>query len=69
MDYTVSQIRRWLCEDPGTVVSCQALYNLLRKFHEKNTVENLPGRRRPRKVTAEMKPAIEQACTENDELM
>ena len=56
--YTVLQIQRQLYEE-RTAVSCQALYNLLRKFREKNTIENLPGRRRQRKIIAEMKTTIE----------
>ena len=52
MGYTVQQIQRQLHEE-RTIVSCQAIYNLLRKFREKNAIENLPGRRRPRKITAE----------------
>ena len=64
---TVSQIQRQLREESATV-SCQALYNMLQKFREKNTIENLPERRRPRKITAEMKAAIEEAYNGNDEL-
>ena len=44
--YTVLEIQQRLHEE-RTTVSCQALYNLLLKFREKNTIENLPGRRRP----------------------
>ena len=36
-------------------VSCQALHNLLHKFRDKFTVENLPRKRRPRKITEENK--------------
>ena len=65
--YTVLEIQRRLREE-RTTVSCQALYNLLRKFREKNTIENLPGRRRPRKITTEMEATIEEAYNGNDEL-
>ena len=65
--YTVTEIRRRLCEEI-TNVSSQALHNLLRKFHEKRTIKDLPRRRRPRKLTEEMKAAIEEAYRGNDEL-
>ena len=66
--YTVLQIQWQLCEE-RTTVSFQALYNLLRKFHEKNTIDNLPGRRRPQKITTEMEAMIEEAYNGNDELI
>ena len=65
--YTILQIQRRLREE-RTIVSCQALYNLLRKFREKSTIQNLPGKRRPRKITEEMKAMIEEAYHGNDEL-
>lgn len=65
--YTVSEIRRRLSEE-STKVSSQALHNLLRKFREKMTIKDLPRRRRPRKLTEEMKAAIEEAYRGNDEL-
>ena len=66
MSYTALQIQRQLREE-RTAVSCQTIYNLLRKFRENNTINNLPERR-PRKITAEMKTMIEEAYNGNDEL-
>ena len=64
--HTVSDIRRRLREE-NKKVSSQALHDL-RKFREKNTIKDLPRRRRPRKLTEEMKAAIEEAYRVNDEL-
>ena len=41
--YTVSQIWQQLREE-RTTVSCQALHNLLQKFHEKGMIENIATR-------------------------
>ena len=65
--YTVLQIRRRSREE-STNVSSQAVYNLLRKFREKMTIEDLPRRKKPRKITEEMRVVIEEAYRENDEL-
>ena len=46
----------------------QALYNLLHKFREKGTVEDLPRRRRARKIKEEMRKLIEEDLNKNDEL-
>ena len=56
--YSILEIQRRLREE-RTTISCQALYNLLQKFREKNTIENLPGRRRPQKITMEMEATID----------
>lgn len=65
--YTISEIQRRLREE-SIFVSRQALHNLIRKFRDKLTVKDLPRRRRPRKITEEMKAAIEEAYNGNDEL-
>ena len=65
--HTVSDIRRRL-RGENKKVSSQALHNLLQKFREKYTIKDLPRRRRPRKLTEEMKAAIEEAYRVNDEL-
>ena len=65
--YTVSEIRQRLREE-NTNVSSRALYYLLQKFRKKMTIKDLPRRRRPRKITEEMRVAIEEAYRENDEL-
>ena len=52
--YRVLDIQRRLQEE-NISVSYQAIYDLIRKFREKGTVKDLPGRRRPRKITQEMR--------------
>ena len=65
--YSLLEIRRRLRE-VNCPISVQALYNLLRKFREKGTVEDLPRRRRARKITEEMRKLIEEELNKNDEL-
>ena len=65
--YAVSVIRQRLQEE-NISISCQALHNLIWKFHEKRTVRDLPRRRRQWKITKEMRAVIEEAYNGNDEL-
>jgi len=65
--YTVTEIRRRLQEE-NISVSRQALHNLLRKFLDKRIIKDLPRRSKQRKITEEMRSAIEEAYNGNDEL-
>ena len=63
----VSEIQRRL-QELNISISRQAMYDLIKKFREKGTVKNVIGRRRPRKITPEMRAAIKEAYNENDEV-
>lgn len=54
--------------EEGTIISHQALYNLLRKHQNKGTVVDLSRRKREKKITEEMKALIEEELRKNDEL-
>ena len=64
---TVSEIRQRLRE-VNTSVSLQAIYNLLRKVREKNILIDMPRISKERKITVEMRAAIEEMYNGNDEL-
>ena len=64
---TVPEIRQRLRE-LCIFVSLQAIYNLLRKVREKKMLIDIPRRSRRRKITAEMRAAIEEMYNGNDKL-
>ena len=49
-------------------VTCQALYNLLKKHYESGCVVDLPKWTRTRKISDEMVAIIDEALSDNDEL-
>ena len=65
--YSMSEIVKRLKEE-GIVVSRQALYKLLHKFHTKSCLGDLPKHTRKRKLTQEMTDAMDEALQQNDEL-
>ena len=65
--YSVSQIKKRLDEE-NVYISSRALYKLVKKFEDTGSVVDRPRRRAPRKVTEEMRDAIDQAFDDNDEL-
>ena len=64
---TVSEIRQRL-RDVGISISLQAIYNLLRKYRQKSMLIDIPRRSKQRKITAEMRAAIEEMYNGNDKL-
>ena len=65
--HTVSSIRERLTEE-NVSISLKSLYNLLKKYCEKETIVDLPHQRRRRVITDEMRAFIEQEMAKNDEL-
>lgn len=50
-------------------ISLVALYNLLKKYEEMGKLIDLPRRTRPRKLNDVMRAFLNQALSENDELI
>ena len=63
--HTVSSIRERITEE-NVSISLKSLYNLLKKYCEKETIVGLP--RRCRIITDEMRAFIEQEMAKNAEL-
>ena len=55
-------------EEENIMVSRQTLYRLIRKCRVSNTIVDLPRRKRPQKLTSEMKEMIDNELQQNDEL-
>jgi len=65
--YSISQIRKRLKEE-NIVISCQALFNLVKKYKETGKLIDLYRRKRPRKLTNEMRAFLSQTLTRDDEV-
>ena len=65
--YSMSAIIKRLNEE-RIIISWQSLYKLLYKFHTTSQLGDLPKRTRKRKVTQEMRDAMNEALEQNDEL-
>lgn len=65
--YSVSQIKKRLVEE-NVYISIRSLYKLIEKFEDTGTIVDRPRRTTPRKVTEEMRIAIDQELKCNDEL-
>ena len=65
--YAVSEIHKRFRE-ASISISLQSLYKLLRKYREKHILIDIPRRSRRRRITAEMRVAIEEMYNGNDEL-
>ena len=66
-NYSLSSIRKRFKEEK-IPISLPALYSLVKKYREKNTIVDLPRRRKQRKIDEEMVKFIEQELKKNDEL-
>ena len=65
--HSVSSIRERLAEE-NVSISLKGLYNLLKKYREKQMIVDLPHQRRRRIFTDEMRISVEQEMAKNDEL-
>ena len=65
--YSVRSIKKRL-EEENILISVPALYNLLKKHAEMDTIADLPRQSRKRKITTEMMNTIEETMSNNDEL-
>ena len=65
--YSVSRIKKQLDEE-NVYISIRALYKLVKKFEDTGFVVDRPRRKAPRKITQEMRDAMDQALNDNDEL-
>ena len=65
--HPVSSIRKRLAEE-NVSISLKSLYNLLKKYREKDTIVDLPHQRRRRIITDEMRAFIELEMANNNEL-
>ena len=65
--HSVSSIRKRLAEE-NVSISLKSLYNLLKKYREKDTIVDLPHQRRRRIITDEMRAFIELEMANNDKL-
>lgn len=64
---SVSTIKKRLEED-NIFISARALYNLVAKYRDTNSVVDRPRRKMPRKITPEMMTAIDAQLHCNDEM-
>ena len=65
--YSVSTIFKRL-EQENVQVSKRSMYNLVRKFHHKGVVRDLPKRKKGRILSKEMEAFIEEELKRNNEL-
>lgn len=65
--YSVSKIKKRLDEE-NVFISTRSLYKLVRKYEDTGAVVDRPRRTTPRKITEEMRKAIDQELSRNDEL-
>ena len=66
--WKVKNIYDQLQQEGVTPVTLRAIYYLLSKYRRHQAVVDLPRRRRPRKITDEMKTFIEEMLYQDDEI-
>ena len=65
--YSISEIKLKLQQE-NVYVTIRSLQRLCKKFRDKHTIQDLPRRSRPRKLSREMSISLDDMLKENDEV-